>query len=45
MLGLPDPADQGRYRWERASPTDQDLMTHGRRMLHGQWAAAALVPR
>jgi hypothetical protein len=34
MLGLPDPDDTGRYRWEQVSPSDQDFMTHGRRMLH-----------
>ena len=34
MLGLPDPDDTARYRWEQASPSDQDFMTYGRRMLH-----------
>jgi hypothetical protein len=34
MLGLPDPADTGRYRWETVTPNDPDFMTHSRRMLH-----------
>jgi hypothetical protein len=34
MLGLPDSADEGRYRWETVTPSDQDFMTYGRRMLH-----------
>jgi hypothetical protein len=34
MLGLPDPEDQGRYRWETVTPADPDFMTHSRRMLH-----------
>jgi hypothetical protein len=34
MLGLPDPADTGRYRWETVTPADLDFMTHSRRMLH-----------
>jgi len=32
MLGLPDPDDTGRYRWEQVTPADSDFMTHGRRM-------------
>ena len=34
MLGLPDPGDDHRYRWEAVTPADQDHMTHGRRLLH-----------
>jgi hypothetical protein len=34
MLGLPDPDDTGRYRWETVSPADADFMTYGRRMLY-----------
>jgi hypothetical protein len=34
MLGLPDPDDTGRYRWDTVSPADHDFMTHSRRMLH-----------
>ena len=34
MLGLPDPAATGRYRWEMVTPQDQDFMTHGRRLLY-----------
>jgi hypothetical protein len=45
MLGLPDPDDTGRYRWEPVTPADQDFMTYGRRMLHvladrARWHAA-----
>jgi hypothetical protein len=44
-LGLPDPDDTGRYRWETVTPADQDFMTYGRRMLHvladrARWHAA-----
>jgi hypothetical protein len=50
MLGLPDPADTGRYRWELVTPADGDVMTHGRRMLHvladrAQWHAALAEAR
>jgi hypothetical protein len=34
MLGLPDPEDTGRYRWELVTPGDGDFMTYGRRMLY-----------
>ena len=34
MLGLPDPEDDHRYRWEAVTPADLDHMTHGRRLLH-----------
>jgi len=34
MLGLPDPQDTGRYRWEPVTPGDGDFMTYGRRMLY-----------
>ena len=34
MLGLPDPADAHRYRWEAVTPADSDHMTYGRRLLH-----------
>ena len=45
MLGLPDPADESRYRWELVTPGDGDFMTHGRRMLYvladrARWHAA-----
>ncbi len=45
MLGLPDPDDTGRYRWELVTPADADFMAHGRRMLHvladrARWHAA-----
>jgi hypothetical protein len=45
MLGLPDPDDTGRYRWEKVTPADTDFMSHGRRMLHvladrARWRAA-----
>jgi hypothetical protein len=45
MLGLPDPDDTGRYRWEKVTPADSDFMTYGRRMLHvladrTRWQAA-----
>jgi hypothetical protein len=50
MLGLPDPDDTGRFRWERVSPADQDFMSHGRRMLHvladrARWRAALAEAR
>jgi hypothetical protein len=50
MLGLPDPAADGRYRWERVTPADQDFMTHGRRMLYvlndrARWQAALTEAR
>ncbi len=34
MLGLPEPEDTGRYRWEQVGPSDTDFMPYGRRMLH-----------
>ncbi len=34
MLGLPDTADEARYRWDRVTPADDDFLTHGRRMLY-----------
>ena len=34
MLGLPEPEDTGRYRWELVTPGDGDFMTYGRRMLY-----------
>jgi len=34
MLGLPDPGDDRRYRWEAVTPADSDHMTYGRRLLH-----------
>ena len=45
MLGLPDPSDEGRYRWELVTPGDDDFMTYGRRMLYvladrARWHAA-----
>jgi hypothetical protein len=45
MLGLPDPDDTGRYRWEKVTPADTDFMNHSRRMLHvladrARWRAA-----
>jgi hypothetical protein len=50
MLGLPDPQDEGRYRWELVTPGDSDFMTHGRRMLHvladrARWQAALTEAR
>jgi hypothetical protein len=50
MLGLPDPDDTGRYRWEAVTPSDQDFMTYGRRMLHVladrvRWRAALTEAR
>jgi hypothetical protein len=50
MLGLPDPDDEGRYRWELVTPADDDFMTHGRRMLHvladrARWQAALAEAR
>jgi hypothetical protein len=50
MLGLPEPADTGRYRWGLVTPADGDFMTHGRRMLHvladrAQWHAALAEAR
>jgi hypothetical protein len=50
MLGLPDPGDTGRYRWEQVTPADSDFMTHGRRMLHvladrARWHAALIEAR
>jgi hypothetical protein len=50
MLGLPDPEDKGRYRWEPVTPADADFMTHGRRMLHvladrARWQAALAEAR
>jgi hypothetical protein len=50
MLGLPDLADEGRYRWEPVSPGDDDFMTHGRRMLYvladrARWQAALTEAR
>ena len=50
MLGLPDPDDAGRYRWEPVTPADADFMTHGRRMLHvladrARWQAALTEAR
>jgi hypothetical protein len=50
MLGLPDPADLGRCRWERVTPHDGDFMTHGRRMLYvlndrARWQAALTQAR
>jgi len=50
MLGLPDPADTGRYRWELVTPGDADFMTHGRRMLYvladrARWQAALIEAR
>ena len=34
MLGLPDTADEARYRWDRVTPADEDFLTYGRRMLY-----------
>ena len=50
MLGLPDPADEGRYRWELVTPGDGDFMTYGRRMLYvladrARWHAALTEAR
>ena len=50
MLGLPDPDDTGRYRWELVTPGDGDFMTHGRRMLYvladrARWEAALAEAR
>jgi hypothetical protein len=50
MLGLPDPEDSGRYRWELVTPGDADFMTYGRRMLHvladrARWQAALTEAR
>jgi hypothetical protein len=50
MLGLPDPGDQGRYRWETVTPADTDFMTYRRRMLHvladrARWHAALTEAR
>ena len=50
MLGLPDPEDTGRYRWELVTPGDADFMTHGRRMLRvladrTRWQAALTEAR
>ncbi len=50
MLGLPDPADQARYRWETVTPSDVDFMSHGRRMLHvladrAKWQSALAEAR
>jgi hypothetical protein len=50
MLGLPDPADEGRYRWEAVSPADADFMTYSRRLLHvladrARWQAALTEAR
>jgi hypothetical protein len=50
MLGLPDPGDDHRYRWEAVTPADRDHMTHGRRLLHvladrARWHAALAEAR
>ncbi len=50
MLGLPDQADTGRYRWEQVGPSDADFMPYGRRMLHvladrAQWNASLAEAR
>jgi hypothetical protein len=50
MLGLPDPDDTGRYRWEPVNPADTDFMMYGRRMLHvladrARWQAALTEAR
>jgi hypothetical protein len=50
MLGLPEPDDQGRYRWEKVTPSDTDFMPLGRRMLHVladriRWQAALTEAR
>ncbi len=50
MLGLPDPAESGRYRWEQVTPNDPDFLTHPRRMLHvladrARWQAALTEAR
>jgi hypothetical protein len=50
MLGLPDSADTGRFRWELVTPADADFMTHGRRLLHvladrARWHAALTEAR
>jgi hypothetical protein len=50
MLGLPEPGDQDRYRWEKATPADTDFMPLGRRMLHvladrARWQAALTEAR
>jgi hypothetical protein len=50
MLGLPEPDDQGRYRWEKVTPADTDFMPLGRRMLHvladrARWQAALTEAR
>ena len=50
LLGLPDPADGGRYRWEVVTPADTDFMPLGRRMLHvladrARWQAALAEAR
>ena len=50
MLGLPNPDDTGRYRWEKVARVDQDFMTPARRMLHvladrARWKAALLEAR
>jgi hypothetical protein len=50
MLGLPDPGDDHRYRWEAVTPADSDHMTYGRRLLHvladrARWHAALAEAR
>jgi hypothetical protein len=50
MLGLPNPEDTGRYRWELVTPGDGDFMTYGRRMLYvladrARWEAALAEAR
>jgi hypothetical protein len=50
MLGLPEPEDTGRYRWELVTPGDGDFMTYGRRMLYvladrARWEAALAEAR
>jgi hypothetical protein len=50
MLGLPDPGETGRYRWELVTPGDGDFMTYGRRMLYvladrARWEAALAEAR
>jgi hypothetical protein len=50
MPGLPDPADEARYRWETVTPADPDFMTYGRRMLHvladrARWQSALAEAR
>jgi hypothetical protein len=50
MLGLPEPDNDGRYRWEIVTPADTDFMPLGRRMLHiladrARWQAALAEAR